>query len=471
MPIRFRLAGLFTLIATVATALGGWFLVLELQHGLVASLDENISTQWTQIRQAIGSTVGQVNFQDSGGSAVGAGRTGTHSSLPPLTEYIVQLIGGHSHLVDSNQAAGTVALLTPRQVLRAEHRAFALTTLTAENERIRVFAGPAATTSPQVLIVGASLDTITGSVAAVRRDLLIGGLIIVIAIMFGSYALAVTALTPVERLRRQAEKLSSQDANLSLPVPQTNDEIAALARTMNLLLERLHLALTRQRSFVADAGHELRTPFAILQGELELAARPGRSRSELEGVIGRAADETSRLSRLAEDLLFLARSDEAVTPLTQTKVPIRKVLEQSVSAMNSRAAIASVTFAFLGDLDAVVLLDEDRIRQALDNLIDNALRYAPENSEISISTRTVSGVDGEVVMIDVADRGPGFPTEFIPHAFERFHRPDDGRSRSDGGAGLGLAIVASIATSHGGTATACNREGGGAVVSITISKS
>lgn len=470
MPIRLRLVAVFTLVASLTTALGGWFLLVQLEHGLIGSLDQTIAVQWTQVQHALASKQGQENFQESGGSALGSSKAPRTSLFPPATQYIVQVYDRRGRLVESNQAAGSTPLLTPSALRRAGHDFVVTTVLEPSSHRIRLLAAPMSAKSQGIVLVGASLDTVNRSVTTVRRDLLVGGLIIVMATLFGSYLLAASALLPVERLRRQVEKLSTVDGGVAVDVPKPRDEIAALAKTMNSLLGRLHLALVRQRSFVADAGHELRTPFAILRTELELAARPGRTPAELKEAIDRATTETVRLSRLAEDLLFLARNDEVGAPIELEKSLVRDILVRAADLSRLRASELGVGLAVNADPDLAVTMDAGRIRQAVDNLLANALRYAPAATEITISADVVSGLDGQEVHLVVADRGPGFSPEFLPHAFERFRRPDDGRARAEGGTGLGLALVASIAASHGGAAFAANRERGGAVVSMVFPK-
>jgi signal transduction histidine kinase len=303
---------------------------------------------------------------------------------------------------------------------------------------------------------------------------LIGGL--------GAYWLAAAALSPVERMRRQAAALSAGESAAGLQVPGTRDELAALAGTMNDLLARLHEALARQRGFVADASHELRTPLAVLGAELELAGRPGRSREDLVQAVASAEEEVARLTRLTNDLLMLARSDEGRLPVRPTRADVSALLGRRAERAASRAADAGVRCVVDAPAGLTAMVDEDRIGQAVDNLIDNALRFAPAGTQITISARPSPaggyGAQGSArqpgvpasggVLIEVADSGPGFPTDFLPHAFERFRRPDTGRARSDGGAGLGLAIVAAIAAAHGGTAAARNNPAGGAVVTVDL---
>ena len=309
---------------------------------------------------------------------------------------------------------------------------------------------------------GESQDVYEATLSQIARELAIGGVVFVAIAALGAYWLARAALSPVERLRRQVAAVSGRDAESAVEVPGTRDEIAALAGTMNELLGRLQGALARQRAFVADASHELRTPLAVLRGELELAARPGRGRDELAAAVRSAAAEAERLSRLTDDLLLLARNDEDQLSLRLEITDIGKLLARSAGIAASRLAAAGVSCRIEAQDGMLAAVDGDRIRQAVDNLLDNALRFAPRGSAIVLSA-TADGCD---LGIQVRDDGPGFAPGFLPHAFERFRRPDTSRSRDDGGAGLGLAIVRAIAAAHGGTATAANRPGSGAMVSL-----
>jgi signal transduction histidine kinase len=314
-----------------------------------------------------------------------------------------------------------------------------------------------------VAIAGVSLRSAEATLGDVTGGVVIGGAAFILIASAGAYGLARAALSPVERLRREAAAMSERDPASRLPVPQTRDEIAALARTMNDLLARLQAALARQRAFVADASHELRTPFAILRGELELAARPGRSREELAAAVAVTGEEVARLTRITDDLLLLARDDADQLSLWREKTQICSLLAASTRhAPQAEGPAVTCTVDAPAGLAAVV--DQGRIRQAVDNLVDNALRFAPAGTQVIIS----AWADGRDLVIEVSDSGPGFPAGFLPHAFERFRRPDSGRSRSDGGAGLGLAIVAAIARAHGGQATARNKPGGGAAVTLRL---
>ncbi len=446
MSIRLRVALVFTLALAVAFALGSWLFLSQLHAQLLQNLDRTIAAQLAPYLSEA-------------------------STSPPARQiqapenYIIQVISSAGQVVRYSPEAGTTPMLNAGQLKIARAGSFAGNE-TIDGERVRVVAKRVARTG-SVAVAGSSTgedQQVTPTVRTSTTELVIGGAVLVLIGGVGAYWLAAAALSPVERMRREVAALSAQDTQAGVQVPRTRDELAALAGTMNDLLTRLHAALGRQRGFVADASHELRTPLAVLGAELELAGRPGRSREDLAEAVANADDEVARLTRLTNDLLMLARSDEGSLPVRPAPTRVRELLERSAERVAGRAAAAGVSCAIDAPAGLVAQLDEDRVRQAVDNLIDNALRFAPVGTQISISGR----VSGTGLVIEVADAGPGFPADYLPHAFERFRRPDAERARSAGGAGLGLAIVAAVAAAHGGSASARNNPAGGAVVSLGL---
>jgi signal transduction histidine kinase len=452
MSIRLRVAVVFTLALAAAFTLGGWLFVSQLSAAMLKSTDAALAARLSQ--------ASRYTADDEGGNLPPGFLTGQ----PGPGEYIVQVIDSSGRVIRSSQNAGKTPLLSGGELRQARNGEVLLTrNLNGKPERI--LAGPyAGEHGGGVAVAGVSLAPTRSTLRQITEGLLIGGAVFVAAAGFGAYWLARAALSPVERLRREVAALSERDTEASVRVPRTHDEVAALAGTMNAILGRLHRALARQRAFVADASHELRTPFAVLRGELELAARPGRSREELATAVASAADEAVRLTRITDDLLLLASSDEERLTLHREPVNIRALLDRAAERAAARARAAGVRCQVDAPSDLEALVDPGRIRQAVDNLIDNALRFAPRDSEIVIAAR-VAGPD---LVIQVRDAGPGFPDDFLPHAFERFRRPDSGRARSDGGAGLGLAIVHAIALAHGGRATVRNEPGGGALAGLEL---
>ena len=233
-----------------------------------------------------------------------------------------------------------------------------------------------------------------------------------------AWFLAGAALRPVERIRQETSAISEGDLEKRLQVPATGDEIARLAMTLNEMLARLEQAFERERRFVDDASHELRTPLGILRTELELALRRARTREEMQAALASAAEESERLSRLAEDLLVLARSDRGRLPLHRTRVEASAIVVKTIDFFRRRASERGVNIDVSVPPGLEVDVDELRINQALGNLIDNALAHTPEGGSIRVSVTVNSARE---LVFSVADTGGGFPETFIDRAFGSFH--------------------------------------------------
>jgi two-component system, OmpR family, sensor kinase len=225
------------------------------------------------------------------------------------------------------------------------------------------------------------------------------------------------------------------------------------------MLERLEAAFEHERRFVANASHELRTPLAMLRTELELALRRPRSHDQLYDAVRSAAQETNRLSQLAEDLLLIARADQGGLPIRPEGVPVDELFAtvaerfEQRTREHGRAVEARLSTAAVDG-------DPARIEQALANLLENALTYGAGEIDLFAIERD------DVVELHVTDAGGGFPDDFVGRAFDRFSRADE--ARGEGGSGLGLSIVALIAQAHGGSAGAANRPEGGADVWLAL---
>ncbi len=470
MSIRLRLAAVFTLAAAVLFAAGSWLFATALSASLLGGIDAQLAAQLGRAARYLPAGAATSGAAARAGAPAAPGMapvtrlTVLDEAAGPLPgEAVVQVIDPAGRIRGGSADAGVVPLLRPAQLGRARHGQIAVT-VSGEEGPERVVAGPLPGHPGWVAAAGLSLESYTGTRRDVTRELLIGGLVFVSVAGLGGYGLARAALSPVERMRREVAAVSAQDPAPWIQVPGTRDEIAALAATMNELLARLQAALAQQRALVADASHELRTPFAVLRGELELAGRPGRSAEELATAVRLAAEEAGRLGRITDQLLFLARSDEDRVLAHREPADLAALLGASARHAAARARAAGVTCTVMVPAGLGAGLDADRIREAVDNLIDNALRFAPPGTTIEIAAREA----GPDLVIEVRDRGPGFPAAFLPHAFQRFARPDSGRARSEGGAGLGLAIVSAIARAHGGAASAANRPDGGAVVTLRL---
>jgi signal transduction histidine kinase len=308
----------------------------------------------------------------------------------------------------------------------------------------------------RVVVAAASLDDRDGALGDLVGQLVIFGPAALLLASLLGYGLATAALRPVEAMREEAATISGAEPGRRLSIGPANDELGRLGKTLNDMLERLDAALEHERSFIADASHELRTPLALLKAELELSLRRPRTAEELEEALRSAAGETDRLTRLAEHLLVLARSDQG--PLTLRREPV--VAESLAWNVAGRFAVSGRAIEVDMPEGLGVTGDRVRLEQALGDLVANALEHGSGTVRI-----TGAEADGQVEL-HVLDEGPGFAPAFLPRAFERFSRADE--ARSGGGAGLGLAIVDAIARGHGGSAHAANRTAGGADVWLSL---
>ena len=365
-------------------------------------------------------------------------------------------------IASSATVPGGRAVLTNDERLRAEVSEVILWRASAGlGRRSALLARPvtAADGRVVVVVVGTSLDTVGRA-----QDRLVLALVVVspllVAILAGSgWVLCSAALRPVRRMTERAAEFSATDAHQRLPVPDSGDEIAQLGITLNGMLDRIQAATAHERAFVDDASHELRTPISILRTEIELALRNPGDRAEVEAALRSALEEAERVSRLAEDLLVLARAAAGALPLRRQAVGLREAAE---TAAARAGAIGGPDITVEGE-EAMADADPERVEQVLTNLIDNARRHATSKVCLVVTNR------GDEVELVVADDGPGFALQVEGSAFDRFTRGDATRRRNTGGAGLGLAIVETIVKGHGGSVTAGGGPPlGGATVTVRL---
>lgn len=311
-----------------------------------------------------------------------------------------------------------------------------------------------------VVVVGAAADDRDSQLQTLALLLAIGGSIALALASLAGYGVASAALRPVDAMRRKADEISAEHPGERLPVGSADDEIARLGTTLNGMLARLQRGVQRERAFVADASHELHTPLAILRTEIELALQRGRSPDELRDALRSAAEETDRLGELADALLVIARADGGRLPLALTDVDSAQLLEDVGARFRSRAQASGRSLVIDGGPPSRLTADPSRLQQALGNLVENAIRHGQGSIHLGATAHEAT------IELHVRDEGPGFPPQFLAHAFERFSRADPGRAR--GGSGLGLSIVETIASAHDGTVRAANDPDGGARVSIEL---
>jgi two-component system OmpR family sensor kinase len=434
LPIRIRLTLAFTVVMAVVLVAVGVFVYSRVADDLGSALD-------TALRG---------RADDLAATATRPGSVAPdRDRLVARDESLAQVIGRDGRARYSSPGLGRTAVLTPDELARARRGPVFVDRngVGSFDEHLRLLAKPAH--GGLVVVVGATREDREEALSSLRDVLLVGLPVALLLAALAAYGVASAALRPVSAMRREAAEISRLGSGRRLPVPAGRDELAQLGGTLNEMLDRLERSAERERGFVASASHELRTPLALLKTELELALREGRTPEELREAVASAAAESDRLVQLAEDLLVLARADEGRLPVRPEAPAPRAPPPAAESGRELRVA----------DGDGLALrADRLRAEQALANLVDNALRYGDGAVELTAE----SAPDG--VRLHVLDRGAGFDPALDGRAFERFTRGD--RARSRGGTGLGLAIVDAIARSHGGSAGAGPREGGGADVWI-----
>lgn len=316
---------------------------------------------------------------------------------------------------------------------------------------VAVEAGPVA--DRQTVVVATPAADIAESVAVVRTGLIVGFGLLLVVLAGLAWRIVGATLRPVEALRLGAEEITGTGTAGSLPVPDSQDEIAALASTLNRMLDRLARASGRQRAFVADAAHELRSPLASLRTQIEVAQATGATDT------ADLLTEVERMSRLVDDLLLLARLDDAAPHRTE-----RVDLGELANNVAARYADAPVTVKVVATTGVrPVRADPAALTRVLANLLDNAVRHA--SSRVVVAA---AAAGGDTVLLTVTDDGPGIPAADRKRVFDRFTRLAAARDRDSGGSGLGLAIVKELIGEQGGTVTLADATPSGLRVEVSL---
>jgi signal transduction histidine kinase len=299
------------------------------------------------------------------------------------------------------------------------------------------------------------------SVQAVERALAVGLPLVVGLVALVAWWTVGRALRPVERIRAEADAIGAATLHRRVPEPGRGDEVHRLSRTMNAMLDRLEGAVMRQRQFVADASHELRNPVAAMRVDLEAALCEG-DRADWPEVARTVLAAEARVEGLIGDLLVLAAEDEGATPLTGTHVDLQELAVAEAGRRGDDGIQVSSTASTGGAAPVMVAGSRSQLERALANLVDNAQRHAAHQVRIGVTARAGRAE------LRVDDDGPGIPPADRDRVFERFTRLDDSRARDQGGTGLGLAVVRSIAARHGGSVWVEDSALGGAGVVIAL---
>lgn len=296
-----------------------------------------------------------------------------------------------------------------------------------------------------------------------RRQLLVSLMVLSLGAL-GGYWLTRQALAPFVRLAARARRITADQLDMRFPEERAGAEIDQIRRAFNHTLERLERSFTQLRRFTADVAHELRTPLTALRSVGEVGLRSDQDSAGYREVIGSMLEEVDHLTRLADQLLLLARAEGGQVQLHHEPIEIAQLARDVCVHLAVLAEERGQMLEVSAPSNATLHADRTLLRQALVNLIDNAIKYAPERTAIRV---TIS-IAGGSLQLDVADEGPGIALEHRERIFERFFRADRSRSRELGGTGLGLSMVRWVAEAHGGTATYLDNKPRGSVFRLVL---
>jgi signal transduction histidine kinase len=435
VPFRVRIAAAFAVAMAGVLAATGAYLYAQLGADLNRALDQDLRLRGQDLSTVVANRAAPLSSQ-TGGRLVERG------------ESFAQLLDARGKVLDATRPVSSHALVTSHELRRALGTATFLDrpSVPGLDEPARLLAVPVARGGQRlVLVVGATRENRAEALRSLRTELLIAGPIALLAATGLGYLLAGAGLRAVDAMRRRASEISSDRPGERLPVPPADDELRRLGTTLNEMLARLEAGLERERGFVAEAGHELRTPLALVRAELDFAIHHADDEEELRDALKVASAETDRLVQLSGDLLLIASSDRDGVPLRLEAIETAGLLDSVRNRYAWRAEQTGRTLVVDGATCPTLEGDRLRLEQALGNLVDNALRHG--DGRVRVDAQRFDGF----VRLRVSDDGPGFPDSFAARAFDRFSRGDE--ARNGGGAGLGLAIVDAIARAHGGTAS------------------
>jgi signal transduction histidine kinase len=393
----------------------------------------------------------------AGGNLV-RGLPQTSGHLADNDESFAQVLGGDGRILAATRSVAREPLLR-RTELRHD-RPWLTDRRPPGLETARLLEVPTTVRGARVyLVVGA---TLSDTREALTRLLVLFAVALPVALLASSlvgWLLAGAALRPVRRMSAEAAAITDADPARRLAVPAGDRGLTVLATTVNATFDRLQTAIRRERTFAANASHELRTPLTILKAEVDTALSAPRSPQELREALESAASEIRHLIAIAEGLLVIARTVEGRMPVERVPTSLAALVGERAEAFAGIAHERELELVVRAG-DEIVELDPTRVRQAIDNLLDNAVRHCATGGCVTITATAGAGI----VSITVQDDGAGFSDAALAAAFQPFNRTDNRSS----GAGLGLALARAIAEAHGGRAEARNVPAGGAVVMLTF---
>jgi len=459
MPIRWRLTAWFALILSIILILSGVVLHVLLQRYLLSQVDDNLKVYSARVH----GTLDPHEIPEPLDYDV------IHSKLPSINEFAspgiyLQLIDRSGAVVVKSSNLGEQELpVNPAIILLGFAGNAAIETVAAgDGADVRIMVSPLYVRDEVLLLeVAQSLNYVDNTMSQVIFALLARTLVALVLAIVSGGAIVRGALSPVNRISRTARSIeTSSDLSRRVGYTGPGDEIGELATTFDHMIEHLDRVFQSQKYFVADASHELRGPLTVIRGNLDLLKRQ-LSEQEKRESLNAIQRESIRMSGILDSLLLLAEV-ESGQMIQRHEVSLSNILSEEVARAKSVAGERKITIERQENL--TVKGDAQRLKQVLANLVDNAIKYTPEQGTITLSLFR----DGPWARLEVADTGIGITPEQLTHIFDRFYRVDKARARASGGTGLGLAIVKGIVEQHNGKVTATSQPGQGSTFTVWL---
>ena len=440
------LAGLLILYALGTTI----FLFFNLRHELDRGLRRDFELVEERLRLTPENTIDP------------AGLKAHHEDAEVERWLEVWTISGELLYGSGNRTAGLPEKTTPVEQRKSGYTSDRL----VDGTRVRVLTELHAIEGREVLVrLAHSEERLWHEMGEFIGVLLLGLPVALLLAAIGGYSLARRALQPIDRMAHQAEAITAERLKERLPIENPHDELGHLGQVFNSMLERIQSSFEQLKRFTADASHELRTPLTVLRSVGEVGLHNHKDAGHYREVISSMLEEVDRMTRLVESLLTLSRADAGHIQLKQEEIALFDLVQEALNLLTVLAEEKKQTISLDGDRRLRVVADRMVLRQALINLIDNAIKYSPAKGEIAVR---VHSREEKWAVVEVEDSGPGIPPEHHERLFERFYRVDKARSREMGGAGLGLSIVRWAAAAHGGRVELKSKERHGCIFQLIL---
>jgi heavy metal sensor kinase len=435
--LRTRLVLWYALVLTIVVVLYGGAVVYQSWRSMIAGVDAELEAYAREVSNAL--------------KPVGRGRFDLE--LPPdAATYFFSREGDRPYYVIRDRAGKLVDQSDPDlQVERSGG--------IAARRREKILS----TASGATILVGRDISDLHRAEWGLFLNVALAGAATLAIAIFGGWFVAGRALAPIKRISRTARAMSDGDLDARIEVARTDSELEQVASTLNDAFDRLRLTVEQERRFIADASHELRTPISVLRAETEWALDRERSTQQYKDALSVGLRAALRMQDVVERLLALVRADASHDIQDAAPVAMRPLIEDVVSWLAPMAQARGVHLSVAGESFSVTG-DADQLREALNNVIANAILYNKPGGSVTISARQF----GNIARIEVVDTGIGIPADAVPRVFDRFFRVDRARSREMGGSGLGLSIARTIFAAHGGEITCTSEPGVGSMFAIAL---